>query len=805
MAQTAPATAASTQAGARETEITPAAAATRLAQQQARLDAIRQRITPQSSDSDLGDLYTQTSQLNDDAGDLLAALTPLQNQLRSALEVLGPAPAKGSPAEAPELAKRRADLNRRKTTVDTQVAQVQDLRHSLSTLSRQITNQRRRVLRSELARPTISVLDPDFWSPALHPGAQDRQRLGDFAHAWGQALTQAWSGPRWPLTSLLVLAAILIWLPGLRWLEAQLSRLCIQRLPVGRLRRSALAMAVALSSVLAVGLAAELLYLAFARQLATDDGLTDFARTVRGTAIACALVAGLGRALLSVHRPSWRLPAIPDPVANVLGIYPTLIAVLAMAFGTLEQINSAVGTSLPVTIFGNGLVSLILSVTLLTAVIRARRIRRQLNPPGESSTTEQDRVHLLPPLLYLVVIISLGALLLGYISLARFMVYEMIWFFIVIATGYLLDRLATDICQTLINPGPDAERPWLSRLTGLPDDWLDASGTVLTAIIHVVLVMLCLLALFGGHFDNDPATLFRGAMSALGGEALKQFRIMPMQVLDSLLALILGGYLLRTLRHWLEDSLLPKTRLDTGMQASLVMLVTNIGYVVIALAALNALGIEWERLAWIVSALSVGIGFGLQEIVKNFISGLILLTERPIRVGDMISIAGPVQGDVQRINVRATEILLSDKSTVIVPNSQLISGNVRNITMGHAQGLVTIAMTFPLDTDPAAVKDILLDCFAREPTIVEQPATSVSFTDLNASGMTLSVTGYVASPRQISASKSALLFEILRCLREHGIALSSPQSLVIQNNSPATPEPARADTGAVLPGPATDP
>ncbi|PYB17040.1 DUF3772 domain-containing protein, partial [Serratia marcescens] len=129
---------------------------------------------------------------------------------------------------------------------------------------------------------------------------------------------------------------------------------------------------------------------------------------------------------------------------------------------------------------------------------------------------------------------------------------------------------------------------------------------------------------------------------------------------------------------------------------------SNIGYVLVILITLAALGIQWSNLAWIVSALSVGIGFGLQEIVKNFISGLILLTERPVKVGDMIGIGG-VEGDVRRINVRATEIQLSDRSTMIVPNSQLISQNVRNATMGNAQGVVTIALTFPTSIDPEQV------------------------------------------------------------------------------------------------------
>lgn len=138
------------------------------------------------------------------------------------------------------------------------------------------------------------------------------------------------------------------------------------------------------------------------------------------------------------------------------------------------------------------------------------------------------------------------------------------------------------------------------------------------------------------------------------------------------------------MRRWLGSELLPKTISDVGIRASLVTLFSNIGYVLVILITGGA-GHPVEQLAWIVSALSVGIGFGLQEIVKNFISGLILLTERPVKVGDMIGIGG-VEGDVRRINVRATEIQLSDRSTMIVPNSQLISQNVRNATMGNAQG-----------------------------------------------------------------------------------------------------------------------
>jgi small-conductance mechanosensitive channel len=264
-----------------------------------------------------------------------------------------------------------------------------------------------------------------------------------------------------------------------------------------------------------------------------------------------------------------------------------------------------------------------------------------------------------------------------------------------------------------------------------------------------------------------------------GGKGLEGMNIIPAHAVNAFLCLAVGLYVLRSAKRWLDNDFLPKTAMDRGMRASLVTLFTNVGYVLIILLTLSTLGIEWNRLAWIVSALSVGIGFGLQEIVKNFISGLILLTERPVKVGDLVTISG-VEGDIRRINVRATEIQLSDRSTVIVPNSQFISQNVRNATMGNAQGVATIALTFPLDIDPEQVRSLLLQCYELHESILDTPAPSVSFKELGPNGIVLSVTGYVASPRMVSGTKSDLLYEILKALRNADISLSQTQTMVLE-------------------------
>jgi potassium efflux system protein len=206
---------------------------------------------------------------------------------------------------------------------------------------------------------------------------------------------------------------------------------------------------------------------------------------------------------------------------------------------------------------------------------------------------------------------------------------------------------------------------------------------------------------------------------------------------------------------------------------------------------MSTLHISLTNLTWVVSALSVGIGFGLQAIVQNFISGLILLTERPVKVGDWVSLAG-VEGDIRRINVRATEIQMSDRSTVIVPNSQFITQNVRNVTMGNALGVVGISLTLPLETDVLQIRELLLQAFTEHEAVLDTPAPSVTFKDLTNTGLIISATGYVNSPRSVGGARSDLLFTVLGRLREMGIALSAPQSMVLINDGLGKEQPPAA-------------
>ncbi|MFE8048950.1 DUF3772 domain-containing protein [Brenneria goodwinii] len=755
---------------------------------QKQLDSIKQQVSSADSDSKFGALNDTTQQLVSSADDLSAAVAPLRAQLQAQLDVLGPAPEPGSNiSETNEVTRKRNSLNAQKAKMDAQIEQIQALRAGAANLSAQIITLRRNALKTQLALNSGSIFGTRFWSPIVAPQAEDLRKLGAFQTQLSDAFMASWQ-PEWRYGSaFFLLIAVVLVTAGRRYMEKYLAWAGIHLLPEGRLRRSFLATASVISTVLTIGIAANLLDFTFTRHGESVERVETFFGMLTQMSIFCSMIAGLGSAFLSNQRPSWRLPAISNPVAKAMNPFPVVAALLILLFGIIEQVTATVGTSVSATIMANGLSALCLALTVGTIALKSDQVRRQMVHEGvqpEARSTLAGVVHLAVLATSFSVLVSL---VIGYISLARFLTYEMVWIGMVFSCLYLFSTFITDICESVFSPNNASGRRIKNSLN-LDDRHLAQATALLSACGKVFLILMAAVALLNGTFGTTtPLELVQKAIELWGGKGLETVSIVPAHLVNAVLFLLIGIYALRSSKRWLEDEFLPKTTLDRGIRASLVTLFSNIGYILIILLTLATLGIQWNKLAWIVSALSVGIGFGLQEIVKNFISGLILLTERPVKVGDLVNISG-VEGDIRRINVRATEIQLGDRSTVIVPNSQFISQNVRNITMGNALGVATLALTFPLDIDPEEVRTILMDAYTEHESILDSPAPSVTFSQLTPTGMVLSVTGYVNSPRLVAAAKSDLLFDIIRRLRASNIPLAVPQRMVLENPMAGLPE-----------------
>ncbi|KTS16824.1 mechanosensitive ion channel protein [Pantoea dispersa] len=751
------------------------------------LDKIKGQVSGDTNENQLNQLNEMALELSGNAETLGQALIPQRQQLDAQLAVLGPAPkADSGVKETPEVTRKRAALENQKGKLDDQIKQADGIKNGALVLSSQIVNLRRDQLKSQLALNSGSILGPRFWSPLFSRQDLDGEKIGDFISELQDTAALSWE-PGWRVGTVgWLLAALLVMTLGRRYSEEFLAWVSIHKLPEGRLRRSFLAAAIALTTLAAVVLTFNFLSLAFVRRDEVSSDVQDFISRLVQLSVYCGLIAGLGRAFLSTRRPSWRLPSISSEVALALKPFPPITAALVFIFQTAESFNYTVGTSLNTTIFANGLTALLIGSTGLAISMRTNRVRRRMAQAGNPPEARPTVVGLVQLALTVTAVAILVSLIVGYVTLARFLSYEVIWCGILFGSFYFLSHLINDGCESLFSTN-NATGKRLQTSLNIDERYLQQAATLLSAVGKTLLVAFVALALLNGTFaSSTPIELIQKVIEFWGGKGLESLNIVPAHMVNAILCLVVGIYVLRSVRRWLDKEFLPKTTMDIGMRVSLVTLFSNIGYVLIILLTLSIMGLQWNKLAWIVSALSVGIGFGLQEIVKNFISGLILLTERPVKVGDLVSISG-IEGDIRRINVRATEIQLGDKSTVIVPNSQLISQNVRNATMGNAQGVVTIQLTFPLDIDPVQVRELLLDVYRENERILETPEPSVSFKDLTPAGIVLSVTGNVASQRQISGAKSDLLFDILTRLRKEGIVLSTPQTMIIERRAlPAT-------------------
>jgi small-conductance mechanosensitive channel len=199
--------------------------------------------------------------------------------------------------------------------------------------------------------------------------------------------------------------------------------------------------------------------------------------------------------------------------------------------------------------------------------------------------------------------------------------------------------------------------------------------------------------------------------------------------------------------------------------------ISYLGVIIALICGLAVTGVGVQQMALVASALSVGIGFGLQQIVQNFVAGVILLVERPVKVGDWINVGG-VEGDVLDIRVRATDIRGLDGSTVIVPNSSLITTNVQNKTRGGARSRIQLQVTITKAEDVGKARDAILEIAAGRPEILKEPPPKVFIEALTAGGgATLSIWMHIADPRAGQGVRSDLYFALLEALQGKNVAL----------------------------------
>jgi potassium efflux system protein len=228
------------------------------------------------------------------------------------------------------------------------------------------------------------------------------------------------------------------------------------------------------------------------------------------------------------------------------------------------------------------------------------------------------------------------------------------------------------------------------------------------------------------------------------------------------------------IQNWLSSRLLPQTRLDPGVGNSVSTIFGYLGMIAAVLLGGAQIGLDVQKLALVAGGLSVGIGFGLQTIANNFISGLILLWERGIRVGDWV-VVGTDQGFVRRINARATEIETFDRATLIVPNSNFVTGVVKNWVHTDRVGRIIIAINVAYESDVEEVREILIAAAKAQDLVLAIPAPTVQFAEFGDWALKFNLVCFVDDIELAERTRSDMNFDILRRLREGDIRIPYPQ------------------------------
>ena len=262
--------------------------------------------------------------------------------------------------------------------------------------------------------------------------------------------------------------------------------------------------------------------------------------------------------------------------------------------------------------------------------------------------------------------------------------------------------------------------------------------------------------------------------SGIAGSEFTPLRLLTVITLTSVLV-----WVTRRVTRWFVDTVLARRGFDVGMREALGAIVRYVIITLGTLVILQSAGIDLTSLNVLVGAVGVGLGFGLQNITSNFFSGLILLFERPIKMGDRVEIGGVV-GEVQQIGARATTIVTDDSVAMIVPNSQFVSERVTNWSRPGKLTAYTLSFHVAHTSDPELVRQVLLAAAAGHRHVLSQPMAEVEFVEVGLGALRFQLQVWSTEHLKTAGTlRSDLNFEVWRQLAAAGVTIPPMQGAVV--------------------------
>ena len=358
-------------------------------------------------------------------------------------------------------------------------------------------------------------------------------------------------------------------------------------------------------------------------------------------------------------------------------------------------------------------------------------------------------------LLMLISAISLILSIIGYRSASNALLFPSILSFGLVAGLILTFEAVRDFCAIIA------------------EDSVSGHDGLVAVAINAALI-LGSVPLFALIWGARMANLTEVWTQFKSGVKLGDVQISPGALLALIVVFVIGYIITRVIQRTLKNKILPKTKMDTGGQNAIVSGFGYAGIFVAALIAITFAGIDLSSLAIVAGALSVGIGFGLQNIVSNFVSGIILLIERPISVGDWIEVGGNM-GTVTNISVRSTSIQTFDKSDLIIPNADLIAGTVTNYTRGNSIGRVILPVGVAYGNDTRKISELLQSIVEGHPMVTKNPPPSVVFQGFGADSLNFEIRAVLSDINYGLSVKSELNHQITESFADNNIEIPFAQ------------------------------
>lgn len=704
--------------------------------------------------------------------------------VRSQITALGAVPEDGTP-EAAEIATRRTTLNTQLTELLAPGLRAEEAFKQVDGLIGQVDSLIRTRQADRRLRLDPTPLNPVNWSSGVAVLTQTASTLrAEFNRNYESEAQQKGLRDNLPLIIILVILGLVLVTRAGAWVERFIRSARARKEEA----RAGFRVATFLGSMLALGLPVlGIIMIIEAADMSGMTGVTgDQLLLILSMAIVTVAIARwlsvqimpiseVKNPLLSVTRLQGRearLYAVAASVVMSLSFGLSQLASDSLILRQTFDLTAQAVLQFPLIVIAGVFLFRLGQILVAASKARAREVEAAAAASGDASAgpSEEAPARMILTFLgrasYIVGIVGPILAGIGYIAAGADLVFSTILTLGLVAFVAVLQRFAKDIYAIFTRD--------------------ETSGTALIPVLisfSIAILSLPFLALIWGAQVSDLSEAW--ALVASGFQ-IGESRISPTDFLIFVLVFVVGYTLTRLLQGTLKTQVLPNTRLDAGGRNAIVAGTGYIGIFLAAVAAITAAGLDLSSLAIVAGALSVGIGFGLQTIVSNFVSGIILLIERPISEGDWIEV-GSTMGVVRDISVRATRIETFDRTDVIVPNADLIANSVTNWTKGNLNGRIILKVGVAYGSDTQKVQALLQEIAAAHPLVIINPPPAVHFVNFGGDSLDFEIRAILRDVNYMLTARSEINHEIAKRFVEEKIEIPFAQRDLWLRNPEAFP------------------